>query len=283
MAETLREQFRREMIVRGKSDLTQDAYLRNVELLVRRTGKHPAKLSTNDLRDYFVKLVDKHQVAPATYRQHLAAIRLFYEAILGREERLLEYASPRKSKKLPVVLTIDETHRTLNALCVPRIRAAAVVAYSCGLRKSEIIALSSNWITAEAGSLHIHNAKGGVDRVVPLPERTLAILREHWRREQPSGKLLFESPNSPTRTFSGDTVRRAIKIAAKSVGINRPVSLHTLRHCYASHLLEHGVALPLIQRWMGHKNISTTMVYVHIAPASLRRGQTVLAKLTEPL
>ena len=280
---SLRDRFSREMAVRGHSQRTQESYLSNVNILVKRTGKHPAKLSTEDLRNYFSWMVNVHGIEPSTYRQHLVAIKLFFETVLKREEEFFEYAGPKRRRKLPVVLTVDETHRMLNALLVPRIRSAAVVAYSCGLRKSEVVSLSVDWITAEAGSLHIHNAKGGIDRVVPLPKQTLFILKEHWRRERPTGKLLFESPHHSGNALSGETIRKAVKAAAKTAGINRPICLHTLRHCYASHLMEYGVPLPLIQRWMGHKSITTTTLYTQVTPSSLERAQSALDRLTEAL
>ena len=283
MKDTLRNRFSREMTVRGLSQRTQDSYLLNVSLLVKRTGKHPAKLVTKDLRNYFAWMVNDHHVESSTFRQHLVAVKLFFEAVLKREEEFFNYASPKQRRKLPVVLSIDETHRMLNALHVPRIRSAAVVTYSCGLRSSEVVSLSVDWISSEAGSLHIHNAKGGVDRVVPLPKRTLFILKEHWQRERPSGKLLFESRHHYRKTLSGDTLRKAVKEAAKTAGINRSVCLHTLRHCYASHLMEQGVPLPLIQRWMGHKSMTTTMLYTQVTSPSIERARNALERLTEAL
>jgi len=283
MKDTLRDRFIREMTVRGLSQRTQNSYLLNLTLLVKRTGNHPAKLTTDDLRNYFAWMVNVHGVEPSTYRQHLVAVKLFFKTVLKREEKFFEYAGPRKRRKLPVVLTVDETQRLLNALHVPRIRSAAVVTYSCGLRSSEVISLSVEWITAEAGSLHIHNAKGGLDRVVPLPKRTLSILKEHWYRERPSGKLLFESPHHSRSTLAGDTLRKAVKAAANEVGINRPICLHTLRHCYASHLMEYGVPLPLIQRWMGHKSITTTTLYTQLTTPALERAHSALERLTEAL
>ena len=284
MKDTLRNRFSREMTVRGLSQRTQDSYLLNVTLLVKRTGKHPGKLSTEDLRNYFAWMVNVHHVEPSTYRQHLVAVKLFFETVLKREEEFFDYASPKRRHKLPIILTVGETHRSmLNALRVPRIWSAAVVGYSCGLRKSEIVCLSVDWISAEAGSLHIHNAKGGVDRVVPLPKRTLCILRDHWQRERPSGRLLFESGHRPHHSLSGDTLRKALKAAAETAGINRSVCLHTLRHGYVSHLMEYGVPLPLIQRWMGHKSITTTMVYTQVTPSSLEHARRALDRLTEAL
>jgi site-specific recombinase XerD len=185
-----------------------------------------------------------------------------------------------------VVLSVEETRQLLAAVRVGRMRTAATVAYSCGLRCAELLSLSVNWINADSGLLHVHNGKGGVDRVVPLPDRALAVLREHWRRERPSGSLLFESPHRQAhagKALSADAVRRALKAAAKQVGINRKVGLHTLRHCYASHLLERGVALPLIQRWLGHKSLRTTMIYAHLTPQCVEWGRAVLGELTGAL
>ncbi len=287
MADTLRERFRQEMVVRGLADSTQSAYLGCIELLVLRNGRHPARISNDDLREYFAWLVDTHGVAPATFRQHLCAVKLFFETVLERKDKFFVTARPKSRQQLPVVLTFDQTRSMLAALRVGRIRTAATVAYSCGLRKSELVSLSVPWINASSGSLHIHKAKGGVDRVVPLSEHTLALLREHWRQERPSGALVFESAYRrgarAGRPISGDSIRKALKSAAKAVGINRPVCLHTLRHCYASHLLERGVALPLIQRWLGHKSVKTTMVYAHVTPRTLEHGRAVLVELTEAL
>ncbi len=283
---TLRERFRQEMVVRGLAERTQNSYKSAVEQLVRRIGKHPSKLTRDDLRRYFTWMVEEHGVAPSTLRQHLCAISLFFETVLGRREQFFDGARPKKRQRLPVVLSFEEVKRLLPAIEVDRYRTAATFAYSCGLRASEIVAASTEWISAGTQSLHIHEAKGGLDRLVPLPQRTLELLRAHWRREQPSGKLLFESRHQrahPGAAMSADTLRLAVKQAAEKVRINRPVALHTLRHCYASHLLERGVSLPLIQRWLGHKSIKTTMIYSHVTELSEARARELLAELVEAL
>lgn len=191
---------------------------------------------------------------------------------------MLEKARPKRRKPLPEVLTIDETRKLIDAIKLPRLRMAAVAAYSCGLRKEELERVDISWICADSKALHIHDGKGGVDRIVPLPPRTLDLLREHWARESHSTDLIFES--SRGSTLCADTLRRAIKAAAKDVGITRVVYLHTLRHCYASHLLELGVPLPLIQCWLGHKHLSTTLVYARITPALQSRAVSSLDELT---
>jgi len=286
MATTLRERFQEEMIVRGLAERTQQAYMLNVELMVRHTDRHPSRLSAEDLRAYFTWMIKEHQAAASTVRQHLCAVSLFFETVLGRKEQFFDGARPKKRHKLPVVLSFDEVKRLLAAIEVDRYRTAATFAYCCGLRCSEVIAATSEWINADAQTLHVHGAKGGLDRLVPLPSRTVELLREHWRREQPTGKLLFESAyvrKRPGKPMSADTLRRAVKLASKQVGINRPVALHTLRHCYASHLLERGVPIPLIQRWLGHKSIKTTMLYSHVTEVSESRACELLAELVEAL
>ena len=130
MSDTLRDRFQREMIVRGLSERTRKSYGLDVELLVRRTGRHPTQLTTKDLRDYFSNMISEHKVAPSTYRQHLTACCLFFETVLGRKEHFFIHATPQKRKKLPVVLTVVETRKMLNALRVPRMRAAAIAIVS---------------------------------------------------------------------------------------------------------------------------------------------------------
>lgn len=285
-ATTLRERFEQEMVVRGLAERTRRAYLLNVTLLHERTGKHPARMTADDLREYFTWMVEEHHAAPATVRQNLCAVSLFLETVLGRKEEFFEHARPRHKKKLPVVLSFEETRRTLAAIRVPRLRTAATFTYSCGLRAGEAVAAAISWINADAHSLHVHDGKGGVDRIVPLPEPTVHLLREHWRRERPRGDLLFESAHHRTRAgrpMSKDVLRQAVKAAATEAGVHRPVCLHSLRHSYASHLLERGVPLPLIQKWLGHKSMQTTRVYVHVTPVSLERARAVVAELVQAL
>jgi integrase/recombinase XerD len=240
----LRERYRQELVVRGLA-------ARTVVLMVDRTALHPARMSEDDVRSYLVSLVETHGCAESTYRQHATDLSHFFEWVLGRSFAVLDVARPRRRSPLPEVLTLAEVQRTLAALRRPDLHAAAATIYSCGLRRSEAADLRTQWIVADGTLLHVQDGKGGADRLVPLPRRTLELLREHWRRARPSGDYVFESSRRPGMPPHSDTLRRALKEAAREAGIARRICLHTLRHSYATHLLERGVPLQLIQRYLG--------------------------------
>ena len=143
--------------------------------------------------------------------------------------------------------------------------------------------MSLDWIVSDGTRLHVRDSKRGRDRRVPLPACTLKILREHWRREKLSGPLFFPSPVIPGRPASPDSVRKAIGHAAKDAGITRQVSPHTLRHCYATHLLERGADIQQIQRLLGHKSIETTAIYTHLTDSSVERVTEALKLMTAGL
>ena len=283
MAETLRDRFEREMTIRGYAASTKKNYMNNVELMVRRLGCHPAKMTRDCVAEYFASLVREHDVAPSTYRQHVTATALFFRTVLHRNFDILAEARPRKRKKLPHVLSLKEVHKLLACIKVPRYHVGAVVLYTCGLRISELVGMRAEWITSDSTRLHVSDAKGGRDRLVPLPPRTLELLREHWRREKLSGSLFFLSPVIPGRPITGDAVRRAIRSAGEDAGITRPVSPHTLRHCYATHLLERGADIQQIQRLLGHKSIETTAIYTHLTDSSIERVTEALKLMTAGL
>jgi len=228
-------------------------------------------------------LVETHGCAESTYRQHATGLVHFFDWVLGRSFAVLDAARPRRRSRLPEVLTLAEVQRTLAAIRRPDLHAAAVAVYSCGLRRSEAADLRTQWIVGDGTLLHVHGRKGGADRLVPLPRRTLELLREHWRRAQPSGDYLFESSCRPGMPLHHDTLRRAVKEAAREAGIARRIRLHTLRHSYATHLLERGVPLQLIQRYLGHRNLQTTTVYAHLTGPTEERARAALEEITRDL
>jgi integrase/recombinase XerD len=279
----LRERYRQELVVRGLAARTVDAYVRSVVLMVDRTGLHPARMGADEVRSYLASLVETYGCAEATYRQHATGLGHFFDWVLGRSFPVLDAARPRRRSPLPEVLTLGEVQRTLATIRRPDLHAAAATVYSCGLRRSEVVDLRTQCIVAEGSRLHVHDAKGGVDRLVPLPRRTLELLREHWRRARPSEDYLFESSRRPGIPLHGETLLRAVKEAAREAGIARRICLHTLRHSYATHLLERGVPLQLIQRYLGHKHISTTTIYAHLTGPTEERARAALDEITRDL
>ena len=273
----------REMTVRGYAERTKQSYLHDVELMVRRIGLHPSQITRDRAAQYFEWLVTEQKVSPSTYRQHLTAVSLFFRTVLKQDWTLFTEARPQKRRKLPTVLRLEEVLRLIRHIRLPRHRVAATVLYSCGLRISELLRMESGWIVQGGRRLHISAGKGGTDRLVPLPEKTLDLLREHWRREKPAGPLLFPSRYSPSRPACPDSLRRPIHIAATEAGIRHKVTAHTLRHCYATHLLELGVDVRLIQKFLGHRNLETTTVYTHLTAPSFQRAQEALERMTRDL
>jgi site-specific recombinase XerD len=238
-------------------------------------------MTNAELEKYLASLLEDRRYAPDTYGVHVVAIRHFFDWVLNRKMPVLEAARRQRRETLPVVLTYPETQRLVQQLKTPRLHAAALTIYGCGLRISELRAMKTDWIMGDRGLLHIKDGKGGVDRVVPLPKRVLELLRAHWKRERPSGDLVFQS--SSGRTLSESTLSKALKAAAREVGIHREPHPHMLRHCYATHLLERGVSLPLIQRWLGHKSIQTTAIYARITEEHHQDGRAVLERMIAEL
>jgi len=235
------------------------------------------------LAGYFADLVGEYGASPSTYRQHVCAIGLFYRTVLSVDLPLFTDARAKKRRKLPVVLRQPEVARVLSHVEVPRYRMAATLAYSCGLRKSELLSMETTWIVSEGAEVHVDWGKGGTDRIVPLPKRTLELLREYWRSQGLSGSLFFPSPVFPDRPVSGDSLNRAIHCAAEAAGINRRPSIHCFRHCFATHLLERGVDMRLVQQFLGHRSIQTTAVYSHVTDRSIGRAREALDDMTRGL
>ena len=283
MNDTLRNRFKREMTIRGYAESSCKNYGSCVELMVGRTGLHPARMTRDRMADYFASLVRDHHAAPPTYRQNVCAVALFFRTVLHRDYDVFRQAHPRRRAALPEVLSLKETHRLLAHIRTPRHQAGATVLYTCGLRIGELLRMSLDWIVSDGTRLHVRDSKRGRDRRVPLPACTLKILREHWRREKLSGPLFFPSPVIPGRPASPDSVRKAIGRAAKDAGITRQVSPHTLRHCYATHLLERGADIQQIQRLLGHKSIETTAIYTHLTDSSVERVTEALKLMTAGL
>lgn len=229
MADTLRARFLSEMTIRGYAERTRQSYLHDVELMVRRIGTHSSKITRDRAAQYFESLVTDHQVAPSTYRQHVNAAALFFRTVLGKDYDLFTEARPQKRRKLPVVLRLGEVQRLLGHIHLRRHRVAATVLYSCGLRISELLRMESGWIVQEGRRLHVSDGKGGTDRLVPLPDKTLDLLREHWRHEKLTGPLFFPSRHFPSQPTSPGSIRRVIRLADDDAGIRQNVTAHTLQ------------------------------------------------------
>ncbi len=268
----LRQRMIEDLRLRGYADRTVEAYVSTVSRLAQHYHTAPDRLSEAQLREYLVHLTTERKLARASLTIALCGLRFFYEQTLGRHWGILDVARPTRDKKLPVVLSRDEVRRVLAAVRTPAYRACLTTIYACGLRLLEGTGLLVAHVDGGRKLVHIHHGKGGVDRMVPLPEAALELLRAHWRTHR-NPIWVFPAPRRrPARAIQDPTIgpigptslQKAFMLAVKASGVSKRAHVHTLRHSYATHLLEAGVPLALIQEYLGHSSPSTTAIYTHV-------------------
>jgi len=243
---------------------TQEAYLSAVRQLAKHYHKPPDQINEEELRQYFLFLKNEKHAARNTCTIALCGIKFFFERTLGREWKTFEFLRPLKEKKLPVVLSRAEVRSILAQVHRPHYRVCLTTIYACGLRLLEGVRLQVTQIDGERQVLHICQGKGGKDRYVPLPSACLKLLRGHWLTHRNSTWLFpaaFEETNQP---MNARGVQRAFQAAVQESGVHKEATVHTLRHSYATHLLEAGVNLRIIQSYLGHASPATTAMYTHM-------------------
>jgi site-specific recombinase XerD len=256
-----------ELQLRGYSPRTVEAYLHPVAQLARHYHTAPDQLTQEQVRDYLIHLSTVQKVSRSTHTIALCGIKFFYQHTLGREWKVFEVARPRAEKKLPAVLSRDEVARILAAVRIPVYRVCLSTIYTCGLRLLEGAQLQVPSIDGDRKLVHVHHGKGALDRYVPLPDAMLTLLREFWCTHRNPLWLFPATPKSRSKTpgpISRSSLQSAFVRAVHQCGIRKQAHVHTLRHSYATHLLEAGVALQLIQEYLGHKSARTTTLYTHL-------------------
>jgi len=266
----LRQRMMEDLQLRGLSKKTQVWYLRAVRQLAEHCKKPPDKIDEEDLRQYFLYLSNVKKVSRSTWRVTLSGIKFFYEHTIRKDWPTLKLARPPKEKKLPVVLSIGEVGRILGCVRRQQYRVCLGTIYSCGLRLGEGVHLQVADIGSDRLQLHIRNGKGAKDRYVPLPDRTLEMLRQYWTTHR-NPVWIFPAPtrmgiplSKATKAMGVSGVQRAIRAAVLESGVQKQATGHTLRHSWATHMLEAGVNLRVIQMCLGHSSIKTTTIYTHL-------------------
>ncbi len=217
--------------------------------------------------------------------QVICGIKFFFERTLQREWVTFDLVRPPKSKKLPVVLSREEVRQVLGNLKQFHYRVCLTTIYSCGLRLGEGLRLQVADIDSDRQMLHVRQGKGAKDRYVPLPATTLTLLRQQWRFHR-HAQWLFparQQPQTASQPMNASGVQRAFKAALVDIGIQKHATVHTLRHSYATHLLEEGVNLRVIQAYMGHKSPTTTAIYTHLTRAAQSGAAAVIDHLMADL
>lgn len=258
----LRRRMMEDLALAGYSPKTQKSYLDAVRKLAKHYMRSPDRLSEEEVRQFFLYLINKRRAAKSTVTIYLCGIKFFFEKTLGRVWPVFDLVRPRRSKKLPVVLSREEVRAVLKRLRHPVVRMALTTMYACGLRIAETARLTVKDIDADRKHLWVRCGKGGKDRAVPLPDHVLKLLRAHCKNFGGAGSpWLFPCKEGHIST---DTLQHAFKMALHQAGITKNATPHTLRHSYATHLLENGEDITTLQHILGHADISTTKIYLHL-------------------
>lgn len=228
--------------------------------------KNPEEISHLEVKDYMLNLVEKGY-SRSTQNQHINAIKFYYEQVLGRKREFYHIKRPRKENKLPIVLSKEEVQNLINQISNKKQKTVVSLIYSSGLRVGEAINMKIEDVDSKRMVLNIRGSKGNKDRQVPLSKKVLEMLRGYYRQYRPR-EYLFNGFGDKQK-YSPTSIRAVLNRASKKAEIKKKISPHTLRHSYATHLLESGIDLRYIQELLGHNDIDTTKVYLHISQKKL--------------
>jgi integrase/recombinase XerD len=265
----LRERMIEDMRIRGMGEKTQKAHIRGVKDFATFLGRAPDTATPEELRAYQLHMTDAG-VSAETFNVRIVSLRFFFGVTCGREEMKRYMQFRHKPRKLPVVLSVEEVADLLAAVPGPGLtyRAALGISYGAGLRAAEVCNLKVADIDSDRMLIHVDNGKGGRDRKAMLSPGLLDLLRDYWREARPEGWLFPGKPK--INPLSPRQLNRAFTSAKHMAGIARPATLHTLRHSFATHLLEANTDVRVIQVLLGHAKLSTTARYTHVATKTIR-------------
>ena len=261
-------------------------YARSVRQLIEFHGKEPTKITEKQLEDYFLHKRNVDAWAPSTMKISYCGIKFFYQNVLEKDWHLFKFLKAQQEKRLPCILNQDEVFRLLAEVKTFHNYTYLFTVYSLGLRLQEGLYLQVSDIDGERMQVHVHRGKGAKDRVIPIPEDTLNLLRRYWVTHR-NPVLLFPALGrgrkcgpTATRPMAIDSVQGAIRAARIKAGIKkRRVTIHTLRHSCATHLLDAGVNIRYIQRFLGHSSLQTTMIYLHLTKKGSEDAYEIINKI----
>ena len=270
----LREQMKMDLKLKGYSPKTQTAYLGYMKNFVRYFGRSPAKMGEAEIREYLYHLVTEKDLGDSSINSAYSALKFFYQTVLQGNWNIAKIPRTKVRKKLPIVLDGSEIKQLLAITTNLKHRAILMTTYSAGLRVSETAHLKVSSIDSKRMQLRIDQGKGNKDRYTLLSPVTLNLLQDYWRQYRPFSWLF--PGRSPDRPISTRSIQKIFEKAKQKAGIKKPATVHTLRHSFATHLLEAGTDIYRVQKLMGHTSPKTTAIYIH-----LRRQD--LLKVISPL
>jgi integrase/recombinase XerD len=263
----LRDQMLADLQLRGATQRTQEIYLREASNLAKYFNRSPAELGEDELKEYLLHLINERHLSNGTYRFYVAALKFLYRTTLKREWVVEKIKCPKRDKKLPVVLDLSEVESLFSVISNLKHKAMLMLTYSAGLRVSEAARLKLTDIDSVRMTVRISQGKGGKDRYSILSQTTLEHLRHYWKKYRPT-EWLFEGQKKDTH-ITVSTMQSVFRSAIKRARITKPVSIHTLRHSFATHLIEAGTSLHHVQLLLGHRSPTTTTVYLHVSRLNL--------------
>ena len=275
----LLSRFSDDMQLHGLSVHTQESYERHVRRFLDDTGYPKKPVSLKRTKKYLLKLVRQEGMNPSTRNQHAAAVRFFLSKTLGKDWAKDKIPNSRTEKKLPEVLNGAEIIRLMRSFDSQKQKSVAMLCYGAGLRVSEAISLTVKDIDSEGGVIHVRHGKGNKHRLVALGPSLLNQLRKYWVSRRPTGQYLFPG-NGGREHISRMSFNKALRKAVAKAGIDKSVTPHTLRHSYATHMIESGVDLRSVQLMLGHASIQSTSRYIHLTHARMQRIQSPLDVLS---
>lgn len=285
----LRERMRQDLKLAGYADRTQECYLRPVRQLAQHYRQSPDTINDQKIRDYFLHLKEDRKFARGSMSIAFSGIRFFFDKTCPKDLPSLKLIRVRHEKAIPVVLSRQEVARIIDCVRILRYRAVLTTIYSCGLRIQEGTHLQVGDIHADRMVIHVHRGKGAKDRYLPLPAPTLMLLRHFWATHR-NPAWLFPAPgrggtgmSAANRPMPLSSVQIVFRKAVLESKVKKNAHVHTLRHSYASHLLEEGVSLQAIQSYLGHSDIKTTTVYTHLTPAIRKDAQAAINRIMASL
>lgn len=277
----LRQRMLEDMRLRNLSVRTQETYISQVARFAKHFGKSPEAIGAEEIRQYQLYLIDQ-KVSWSVFNQTICALRFLYRYTLKKEVRIDEIRFPKQPKRLPVVLSQEEVAQILEEVTDYKKRIVLKTIYSGGLRLNEATHLKISDIDSHRMTIRINQGKGGKDRYVMLSRTLLELLREYYKALRPRGVWLFPSDRDRQRPINAESLQRAFTRAVNRLGWRKNVSIRTLRHCFATHLLESGQDVRTIQLLLGHRQLSTTMVYTHVSSDRIRTTTSPLDLLPKP-
>lgn len=272
------DRMRDDLTLKHYSDSTIEAYLRHAQRLAQKLPVAPRKATAGQVRKHVLGLMST--MAPSTVGVHVGAIRFLYRVTLRRPKVVDTLPFPKVPKRVPEVLSADEVRLLLLAVESVKHRAVLMAAYGAGLRIGEACSLQTTDIDSKRGVIHIRQGKGRRDRLVMLSPVLLIALREYWKLCRPPSTLLFPGAE-PASCITKGAVRAALNKAVKTAGITKRVTPHSLRHAFATHLLEDGTDIRTIQALLGHQSIRTTAKYTHVSAALIGKTQSPIDRLEQ--